>query len=501
MSAAVMFQGTGSDVGKSLIVAGLCRVYRRRGLSVLPFKPQNMSNNAAVTADGGEIGRAQALQARACGVAPTVDMNPVLLKPQSDIGAQVVVQGRVLTVAKAIEYQSLKPTLLSSVCESYQKLRSMADLVLIEGAGSAAEINLRGGDIANMGFAEAVNAPVILIGDIDRGGVIAGIVGTHVILSESDRNRLCGFIINKFRGDPRLFDEGLKAITAFTGLPSLGMAPFFPAASRLPAEDAASISGALKRGDASRGGETLRPIRVIVPWWPHIANFDDLDPLRLEPDVSVEFVYEGQALPQDADALILPGSKATISDLLFFRRQGWDIDLMAFLRQGKRVLGVCGGFQMLGRMIDDSLGGEGPPRLLPGLGILDIETTLSGEKTLVQTNAVHLESGQQVCGYEMHVGVSRGPAMARPMFRIGDRSEGATSENGRISGTYLHGLFAADGFRHAFLNGLRARESSRLVFEQDIEASLDALADHLEAHLDVDHILRIAWGTGRLENF
>jgi adenosylcobyric acid synthase len=304
-----MLQGTGSDVGKSLITAGLARAYTRRGLAVRPFKPQNMSNNAAVTADGGEIGRAQALQARACGVPPSTDMNPVLLKPQSETGAQVVVQGRILGTAKARDYQTLKPTLLPRVLESFRRLAASCDLVLVEGAGSPAEINLRDGDIANMGFAEAAGVPVVLVGDIDRGGVIASLVGTWTVLAASEREALRGYIINKFRGDPSLFDDGLRIITERTGLPSFGVVPWFEAAARLPAEDAVVL-------DQTRVIEAERPICVVVPRLPRIANFDDLDPLAAEPDVSVTFVQSGQALPGDADLIVLPGSKATIADLV-----------------------------------------------------------------------------------------------------------------------------------------------------------------------------------------
>ena len=349
-----MLQGTGSDVGKSLITAGLARAYTHRGLAVRPFKPQNMSNNAAVTADGGEIGRAQALQARACGVPPCTDMNPVLLKPQSEIGAQVVVQGRVLGTARARDYQALKPTLLPRVLESFRRLANGCDLVLVEGAGSPAEINLRDGDIANMGFAEAAGVPVVLVADIDRGGVIASLVGTWTVLDAGERASLRGYIINKFRGDPGLFDSGLRIITERTGLPSFGVVPWLEAARRLPAEDAVVL-------DRANATEAERPIRVAVPRLPRIANFDDLDPLAAEPDVSVAFVHSGRALPGDADLIVLPGSKATVADLAALRAEGWDIDIVAHLRRGGLVLGLCGGYQMLGTRIRDPLGIEGPP--------------------------------------------------------------------------------------------------------------------------------------------
>jgi adenosylcobyric acid synthase len=486
-TAAIMFQGTGSDVGKSLIVAGLARAYTRRGLRVRPFKPQNMSNNAAVTADGGEIGRAQALQARACGVAPSVHMNPVLLKPQSETGAQVVLQGRISGNAKAADYHALKPTLLPKVLESLEMLSAEADLVLVEGAGSPAEVNLRAGDIANMGFAGAARLPVVLIGDIERGGVIASIIGTCALLGPDERALLKGFIINKFRGDISLFDGGLAIITARTGLASLGVVPHFPTARRLPAEDAMALADYDTHGAAA--------IRIAVPMLPRIANFDDLDPLRLEPDVSVEMVAPGRPLPS-ADLIILPGSKATIADLAVLRAQGWDIDLAAHVRRGGRVLGLCGGYQMLGRRIADPEGIEGPPGSVDGLGLLDIETELSTDKTLVEVSGEDVATSMTVKGYEMHVGRTTGPALARPLLRlangVGARPEGALSADGRVAGCYMHGLFASDCFRQAFLAGIKTRAGSDFAYEQEVEATLDALADHLADHLDLDRILELA---------
>ncbi|WP_119458947.1 cobyric acid synthase [Rhodospirillaceae bacterium SYSU D60014] len=484
-AAAIMFQGTGSDVGKSLIVAGLARAYSRRGLAVRPFKPQNMSNNAAVTADGGEIGRAQALQARACGVEPSVHMNPVLLKPQSEIGAQVVLQGRVWGTAKARDYQTLKATFLPAVLDSFARQRGGADLVLVEGAGSPAEVNLRDRDIANMGFAAAAKVPVLLVGDVDRGGVIASIVGTYALLDAPDRAWLKGYVINKFRGDVRLFDDGIAAIGARTALPSLGIVPFFAAAGRLPAEDAMALSGYAKN-DAGA-------LKIAVPMLARIANFDDLDPLRAEPDVSIEMVPPGQPLPGDADLVVLPGSKSTIADLAMIRAEGWDIDMRAHLRRGGWVLGLCGGYQMLGRRLADPDGVEGPAGAVDGLGLLALETELAGDKTLVAVSGRDIATGESVIGYEMHIGRTHGPALARPMLRLGeDRSEGAQSKDGRVLGCYVHGLFAADGFRHAFLNRIRARAVSGVAYEQEIETILDALADHLAAHLDLDRILEIA---------
>jgi adenosylcobyric acid synthase len=479
-----MFQGTGSDVGKSLLVAGLCRALTRRGLNVLPFKPQNMSNNAAITADGGEIGRAQALQARACGVEPSVHMNPVLLKPQSETGAQVVFRGQALGSARASEFQSWKPRLREKVIESFDILRAQADIVLVEGAGSAAEINLRAGDIANMGFARAANVPVVLIGDIDRGGVIAQIVGTRTVLDLADAAMIEGFIVNKFRGDPSLFESGMQAIGERSGWPSFGLVPYFPLASRLPAEDAV----ALERPQAKAAGEKL----VVVPRLPHISNFDDFDPLRLEPGVRVLFAARGAPLPEGADLIVLPGSKATIADLAVLREEGWDIDIIAHVRRGGKVLGLCGGYQMLGRAISDPDGVEGPASAAPGLGLLDVETVLAGAKTLRRCAGVSAEGAAPFDGYEIHVGRTSGPDARRPLLRFADgRPEGAVSPGGNVRGCYVHGLFNDDRQRRAWLDWIGA-PSSALDYERDVEATLDALADHLERHIAIDALLNVA---------
>jgi adenosylcobyric acid synthase len=478
-----MFQGTGSDVGKSLIVAGLCRAFTLRGLAVRPFKPQNMSNNAAVTPDGGEIGRAQALQARACRVAPSVHMNPVLLKPQSDIGAQVVVQGRVVGNAKARDYQNWKPKLLAPALESFAHLKAEADLVLVEGAGSPAEVNLRAGDIANMGFALATNVPVILIGDIDRGGVIAQIVGTKAVIEPADAALISGFLVNKFRGDASLFKDGMRIIEQRTNWAALGLIPFFPAAARLPAEDALSLD---ESRDAIGAGVT-----IAAPILSHIANFDEFDPLKLEPQVRFVMVPPGQPIPAEAELIILPGSKATIADLAFLRAQGWDIDIAAHLRRGGRVLGICGGYQMLGRTLRDLEGIEGPAGEVAGLGLLDVSTILSGEKILTAAEGICLANGAPFQGYEMHIGRTAGADCARPLLRFSDgRPDGAISADGRVMGAYVHGLFAGDAQRAEWLASLGAR--SDLAYDAQVERTLDELAAHLAAHIDLDALLKLA---------
>jgi adenosylcobyric acid synthase len=480
MTRAIMIQGAGSNVGKSMLVAGLARAFLRRGLSVAPFKPQNMSNNAAVTADGGEIGRAQALQAQACGLAPLVDMNPVLLKPETDTGAQVIVQGRRFATLKARDYGAMKATLLPYVIESFSRLGQGRDLILIEGAGSPAEVNLRAGDIANMGFAAAAQVPVILIGDIDRGGVIAQLVGTHAVLPEPDRALIKAFAINKFRGEATLFAAGAALIADRTGWSDLGIVPWFPDAWKLPAEDVMDVA-------SMPGGQ----IKIAVPRLNRIANFDDLDPLATDPSVTVAIIEAGRPLPGDADLVILPGSKSTIADLAHFRAQGWDIDLAAHVRRGGRVLGICGGYQMLGRWIDDPQGIEGPAQRVPGLGHLDISSVMGPQKRLALTDATYLATGEAVQGYEIHIGKTTGPDTARAWLQVGDRPEGAASSDGRVRGCYLHGLFAADGFRAAFLAGIGAA-GPLTNYRAGVESTLNALAAHLESHLDVDEIWRLA---------
>ncbi len=477
---ALMIQGAGSNVGKSMLVAGLCRAALHRGLRVAPFKPQNMSNNAAVTVDGGEIGRAQALQARACGLDPVVDMNPVLLKPESDLGAQVIVQGKRTATMKARDYGKTKHKLLPPVLQSFDRLRAAYDLVLVEGAGSPAEVNLRAGDIANMGFAEAANIPVALIGDIDRGGVIAQLVGSHTVLSENDRNRIKAFGVNKFRGDPTLFTAGMQVIADHTGWDGVGIIPWFDRAHLLPAEDVMDV--------ASRPGGALK---IVVPRLNRIANFDDLDPLAAEPCVSLEIIEAGRALPGDADLILIPGSKSTIADLAHFRAQGWDVDLHAHIRRGGRVLGICGGYQMLGQRIVDADGIEGAPCDVAGLGHLDVVTNMKPQKHLALTKATYRATGADVEGYEIHIGETDGPDRDRAWLDIGARTEGAASADGHVRGCYLHGLFGSDEFRATYLAELGAKVDP-LDYSKGVEDTLDALAQHLETHMDVDRLLALA---------
>jgi adenosylcobyric acid synthase len=481
MARALMIQGAGSDVGKSLIVAGLARAATRRGLRVLPFKPQNMSNNAAVTIDGGEIGRAQALQALAAGVEPRTDMNPVLLKPETDVGAQIIVHGKRVATARAREYAAMKPALMGAVLESFARLKDRADLVLVEGAGSPAEVNLRKADIANMGFARKAAVPVVLIGDIDRGGVIAQLVGIQAVIDPEDAAIIHGFIINKFRGDPALFDDGYRLIGARTSWRGFGVLPYFARAGELPAEDALGL------GEARKPGQPKIAFLALS----RIANFDDLDPLKVEPGVDLVMVRPGEAIPGDARLVVIPGSKSTRGDLAFLRAQGWDIDLLAHHRRGGHVLGVCGGYQMLGLSVADPEGIEGPAGETPGLGLLHVTTVMTSQKTLTRVNAMHAATTQPIEAYEIHIGHSDGPDRARPFAILNGTPEGAVSSDGRVHGSYLHGLFASDKFRKAFLAQLDIPVTHQ-SYRARIEDALEALADHIDAHLDVEGLLALA---------
>jgi len=481
MAKSLMFVGTGSDVGKSLLVAGLCRAYTIRGLRVAPFKPQNMSNNAAVTADGGEIGRAQALQARAARREPVTAMNPVLLKPEGETGSQLVLRGRRIGSFPARQYWKRRGELLPEVLAAHAELAADADLVIVEGAGSASEVNLRANDIANFGFARAADLKVILAGDIQRGGVIAALVGTFAVIDPDDAALIVATLVNKFQGDPSLFEDGRRFIAERTGVPCLGPIPWFADAGRLPAEDALALEAQQTPGQGA--------YRIVVPRLPRIANFDDLDPLRLEPGVSLEIVQPGRPLPY-GDLIILPGSKATRSDLAALREYGWDIDILAHHRAGARLLGLCGGFQMLGHTVFDPEGIEGVVGTSAGLNLLDIDTVLGPSKELRVERATSALSGDPLVGYHMHMGVTRGRGLERPFAHIGEMTDGAVSADGSVMGTYLHGLFAADAFRRNFLGSAAA--TSTLAYEATIEATLDALAEHLERHLDLDALLVLA---------
>ena len=471
----LMVQGTTSDAGKSTVVAALCRLLRRRSVRVAPFKPQNMALNSAVTRDGGEIGRAQALQAIAAGVEPHTDMNPVLLKPSSDIGAQVIIHGRVRADMNARDYHQYKPIAMGAVLESHARLLAQYEAVIVEGAGSPAEINLRERDIANMGFAEAVDCPVILVADIDRGGVFAHLVGTLSCLSQSERNRVIGFVINRFRGDIKLLEPGLDWLEAHTGKPVLAVLPYLHGLF-LDAEDA------VQAAQANKGA-----FRVVVPSLPRMSNHTDFDALRAHPDVDMRFVRQGEAIP-GADLIVLPGSKNTRGDLAWLAAQGWPAQIARHLRYGGKVIGVCGGFQMLGRSVSDPHGVEGAPGVSPGLGLLDIDTELTREKRLTRVEGVCAfaadDANRHVSGYEIHMGVSQGASMARPAFLIDGRAEGAVSSDGQILGTYLHGLFDHPDACSALLKWAGSDSEHVVDSAQLREASLDRIADSAEGLLD-----------------
>lgn len=476
----LMIQGTTSDAGKSTLVAGLCRVLARRGVSVAPFKPQNMALNSAVTADGGEIGRSTALQALAAGVEAHSDMNPVLLKPESDRGAQVILRGRVHGHMDALDYHAYKRIARESVLEAWQALSARHDVIIAEGAGSPAEINLRENDIANMGFAEAVDCPVVLVGDIDRGGVFAQLVGTLELLSESERARTRGFIVNRFRGDIALLEPGLDWLAERTGRPVFGTLPYLQGL-LLDAEDSLGLSG-------RQSGETA--LRVVVPALPRISNHNDFDPLRLHPRVELTFVGPNRPIPP-ADLIILPGSKSTRADLAWLRAQGWEEAIMRHLRYGGRVLGICGGFQMLGSAIHDPEGLEGPAGASQGLGLLEFETHMLPGKRLRNVGGRLLPEGVPVVGYEIHQGVSEGPALARPFCELEGRPDGAVSADGRVMGSYLHGLFDRPEACAALLARCGLAEEGAVDLAAHRQAELDRLADALEQHLDIAAILAL----------
>ena len=470
-----MVQGCTSDAGKSTLVAALCRILKRRGLRVAPFKPQNMALNSAVTVDGGEIGRAQALQALAAGVPPHTDFNPVLLKPNTDKRAQVIIHGKALQDFDAVAYHEYKPRAMKAVLESYERLCAQYDCVMVEGAGSPAEINLRDRDVANMGFAEAVDCPVILIADIDRGGVFAHLVGTLELLSPSEQARVKGFVINRFRGDITLLESGLRWLEERTGKPVLGVLPYLHGL-YLDAEDA------LPRGAEAKRATKLK---VIAPAFPRISNHNDLDPLRFHPEVDFRFIGPHET-PPAADLIVLPGSKAVQADLVWLRANGWEAAIQKHLRYGGKLIGICGGFQMLGKALHDPLGLEGKPGSAPGLGLLDCETTLAAEKQLKNvTGTLKLPDSPAVSGYEIHMGVTTGPALAQPAAMLDGQPDGAQSADGQILATYCHGLFDAP----AALTGLLAWAGAALHetgFDPAArrEMDIERLADSVDEALD-----------------
>ena len=495
----LMIQGTTSDAGKSTLVAGLCRVLARRGVRVAPFKPQNMALNSAVTVDGGEIGRAQAVQAQACGLEPHSDMNPVLLKPNSDVGAQVIIHGRAVGNMQARAYHDYKTIAMGAVLASYARLRTQYDVILVEGAGSPAEINLRDRDIANMGFAEAVDSPVLLIADIDRGGVFAHLVGTLALLSASEQARVAGFVINRFRGDQGLLDPGLAWLTEYTQKPVLGVLPYLHGL-HLEAEDAlprpdtgmppkrdthASVRIGRSRHPASR--DTRASLRIAVLALPRISNHTDFDALRLHPQVDFHYIGPGADIPP-VDLIILPGSKSVRADLAWLRSQGWEQALLRHLRYGGKLLGVCGGFQMLGIRVRDPLGLEGAAGDSAGLGLLDMFTTLARDKQLRQVQGTLLLDNAPVTGYEIHHGTTHGAALQRPLVQLSDGSDGAISDDGHIIGTYLHGLFDSPPACVALLHWAGLPATLSFDYPRLRAAAIERLADAVEQHLDMRQI-------------
>ena len=484
----LMLQGTGSDVGKSVLTAAFCRIVRRKGFTVAPFKPQNMSNNAAACATGGEIGRAQALQALACGLEPHIDMNPVLLKPETDRIAQVVVHGQALHALEAADYMANRHQLMGAVLEGFNRLTQNYDYVFVEGAGSPAEINLRAGDIANMGFARAAGIPVCLIGDINKGGVIASLVGTQSILDASDAAMIRGFLVNKFRGNLRLFDNGVTEIENRTGWPCFGVIPWVRAAAKLPEEDAVKMHRSSKNKE--------KGLKIAAPMLSRIANCDDADPLKLEPGVSFQWVPPGKPIPRDVDVIIVFGTKSTIGDLAFLRDQGWDHDIIAHARTNGQVLGICGGYQMLGNRISDPLGVDGKPGESEGLGLLDVDTVMNSKKRVAPVAGSCALTGKAIAGYEIHLGETVGEDTERPMLFINGKAEGARSRNGRIEGTYLHGAFNSDPFRRAWLKRAGAIVDSGVAYSAEVERALDGLADSVEAVVDIESLLRCAQSPG-----
>lgn len=483
----IMFQGTGSSVGKSLIVAGLCRLFYRKGISVAPFKPQNMSNNAAATIEGKEIGRAQALQAIASNIEPSSLNNPILLKPQNDSGSQLIINGEYQETVSGSDYQKLKGRLIKFVIDSYNTLSSNHDLILVEGAGSPAEINLRKGDIANMGFATELGIPTLIIGDIDRGGVIASIVGTNVILSEKDKNNIVGFIINKFRGDASLFENGIQEIQKRTSWDFYGLVPFYNDACYLPAEDSHDLDKVLINSiDPSHN------INIAIPIMNKISNFDDLDPLRIQKNINLVFIRPNEALPEDTDIVLLIGSKSTIKDMLELKANGWDKQIINCHKKGGIIIGLCGGYQMLGKMIHDPEKIESSQSKCQGLGLLDITTIMKKDKIVNKVSGRHIQTDSSINGYEIHLGQTEGPDCSQPLFYLNGRFDGATSMDKRVYGTYLHGFFHNKELIQ-WLYRLLNKEigNSQIIdYEKHLNKNLDNLSDHLEKCIDWEQVLK-----------
>ena len=485
----IMIQGTGSHVGKSIITAGLCRMLRQDGFKVAPFKSQNMSNNSYVTWEGGEIGRAQAVQAEAAGIIPTVDMNPILLKPASDIGAQVVLHGRPYKTMGAREYQFHTLSLLPQVRESLDRLRSQFDVIVMEGAGSPAEINLQAYDIANMRIAEMADAPVILVGDIDRGGVFASFVGTLELIPPAERRRIKAFLINKFRGDVSLLQPGLDFLKTRTGIPTLGVIPFFHHLDLLE-EDGLSED----RIRRNRVYKDPQKILIDVVWFPRISNFTDFAPLDSEPDVLL--TYLRQVPDRLPDVLILPGTKSTMADLQFLRDAGFELWIQHCVDRGVMVIGICGGYQMLGKQIADPYAMESVHKEITGLGYLPVETIFDTTKMTKQVCAIHLESKEKVSGYEIHMGRTAQLLPTDPVFEITEYGkaevrlqEGCSVQGGQIWGTYLHGIFDGDGFRRYFLNALRQRKGLKRGPDpvgMGHQQVYDQLADLIRKNMNTD---------------
>ncbi len=475
-----MFQGTGSNVGKSIFVAGLCRLAKKKKFSVAPFKPQNMSNNSFVTDDGGEIGRSQAFQAFACGIKPHSDMNPILLKPESNSRTQIIVKGKVYKTIHSKNFKFYKKRLLEFAFESYQNLKKKYKLILVEGAGSPAEINLRTNDLANMGFATKAKIPVILIGDIDRGGVIAQIVGTNVVLSQNDKKLISGFIINKFRGNLEMFKKGYDIIRKRTGWTGYGILPWYENCSYFPPEDSFDIIFKKKK----------TKIKIACLQLSRISNFDDLNPLSQEPEVSVSMIKAGCRIPNDVDLIIIPGSKSTIDDLKFLKKNKWHLDLKKHLRLGKKILGICAGYQILGKEIIDDFLIESTSKNVKGLGLLNVVTKMEKKKKTIKVSAFHQETGQSFNGYEIHIGKTKGADCIRAFSTIDGKKDGAISSNGLVMGSYIHGMFEDNKFRSIFLKKLFGINSA-INYSKSLNENLNKFSSLIENNINIKELLNL----------